>query len=315
MIIFYNEVKKADAISTAVEQLHSFINPRVPDFAQVLVNTWQNQGKAITYKELREAIMQAYDYGGVEEVELFERLIAEWRQDYSIFVMRYVAPAWVEAIEEANSRLRRRFPDWTWDGFADGIKEWTDTAAAQFVTNVTAEQIGAIREAVRLATQAHTMGVDELGRVIRPMVGLNQRQARATWNYYNKLLETGVKERRAVELATRYSARQSRYRGQMIARTELGFAYNQGAHMGVKAAQSANLMGPCRKRWCIAKSERNCEVCKALDGKIIEMDDEFNFHTNLTYPGIRLHPPAHPHCMCGVLYEEIAPPDFSYMTN
>ena len=90
----------------------------------------------------------------------------------------------------------------------------------------------------------------------------------------------------------------------------MGFAYNQGAHMGVKAAQAANLMGVCRKRWCMADTERTCGVCKALDGKVIEMDDEFDFHTNLTYPGIKLHPPAHPHCMCACLIIEVEPPIF-----
>lgn len=310
MIVFHNEINKANARTAAWKELQAFIDPRVPEFGQLLVNTWQYQGKAITYKEIREAIMEAYEYGGVEEVSLFERLMAEWRQDYSLFVIKHVAPRWVEAIEAANTKLRRKFPEWTWEGFADGVKEWTDTAAAQFVTNSTAEQIQAIREAVRLATQAHTMGVDELGRVIRPMVGLNPRQVRANWNYYNNLIENGVKEKRAVELSARYSARQSRYRGQMIARTEFAFAHNHGAHMGVKAAQAANLMGKCRKVWCIADTDRTCELCRSLDGVTIEMDEDFNFPTKLTYPGIRQQPPAHPHCMCGVLYEEVAPPMF-----
>ena len=312
MIVFHDEINKADLRTQALQELRSFLDPREPELAQMLVNTWNYQGKAITFKELREAIMEAYDMGGVEGVMLFERLVAEWRQDYSLFVMKNVAPTWVEAIEEANTRLRRKFPKWTWEGFAEGVKEWTDTMTAEFVTNVTAEQIGAIREVVRLATQANTMGVDELGRVIRPMVGLNMRQARANYNYYNKLIESGVKERRAIELSERYAARQIRYRGQMIARTEINFAFNRGAHMGVKAAQEANLMGKCKKVWTTARDgSRVCPLCHSLDGTEVGMDDEFDFHTNLTYPGVRLCPPAHPHCRCAVMYVEVEPPVFT----
>ena len=311
MIIFHDEIHKADLRTRALQDLRSFLDPREPELAKVLVNTWQNQGKAITYKELREALIEAYETGGTEGVQLFERLIAEWRQDYSMFVMTTLAPQWVEAIEEANTRLRRKFPKWTWEGFADGVKEWTDTTAAQFVTNSTAEQIGAIREVVRLATQADQFGVDELGRVIRPMVGLNKPQARANWNYYNNLIENGVKQKKAVELAERYAARQHRYRGQMIARTELAFSYNHGAYMGVKAAQQANLMGECKKVWCTANDERVCGLCGPLDGKEIAMDDEFDYKSSLNYPGIKLVPPLHPHCRCGCLFIETAPPIFT----
>lgn len=313
MIIFHNDIEKADASTRALQELRSFLDPREPELAQVLVNTWQHQGKAITYKELREAIMQVYESGGLAGVALFERLVEEWRQDYSMFVMRELSPRWVEAIEQANTRLRRRYPGWTWEGFAEGVKEWTDTTAAQFVTNSTADQIGAIREVVRLASQAHTMGVDELGRVIRPMVGLNQRQARANYNYYTNLIEHGVNERRAVELAERYAARQHRFRGQMIARTELAFAYNQGADMGVRAAQEAGYMGRCKKQWSTAADERVCPVCGNLDGVEIDMDDEFDFSTRLTYPGIKRQPPAHPHCRCAVLYIEVEPPAIEMM--
>ena len=311
MIIFHNEIQKIDAKTRALQELRSFLDPNEPELAKILVNTFNNQGKAITYKEIRESIMQAYEQGGIEEVSLFERLMAEWRQDYSIFVMRDLSPLWVTAIHEANTRLRRKFPEWTWEGFAEGVKEWTDTTSALFVTNTTNEQILAIREAVRLATQTHRYGVDELGRVIRPMVGLNMRQVRANWNYFNNLIENGVKEKRAVELSARYAARQSRYRGQMIARTELAFSYNHGAHMGIKAAQAEGLMGQCTKVWCTAHDERVCPHCGELDGKVIDMDDEFDFNTKLTYPGIKETPPAHPHCRCAVMYKEIAPPTFT----
>ena len=152
------------------------------------------------------------------------------------------------------------------------------------------------------------MTADVLSRVIRPMVGLTVQQSEANLRYFKKLIDNGVSEKRAMDLAMKYAARQHRYRGYNIARTELAFAYNKGAHEGTKQAQQAGYMGEVVKIWCTAEDERTCEYCGSLEGKRIAMDEEFDFKTKLRTPGIRLSPPAHPSCRCTVLYEEVSPP-------
>ena len=297
-----------DAVSTAVlRRLRAFLDRKEPELVRVLVNMWNSQGKAITYKELREAIMQ----GDINDDQLQESL-REWWDDYSKFVVLYLRPAWETAMQAATADLRRRYPKFYFDPYAEGVQRWAEEGAARFVTEVTETQIEGIRAVVQRAATLQDMSVDELARVIRPMVGLTHPQAVANMKYYESLIEGGMSEKKAKDLAMRYAARQHRYRGYNIARTELAWAYNQGSYEGVKQAQQAGYMGEVIKIWSTADDERVCPICGALEGKQIAMDDDWNFTTKLvTRPNtetIRKVPPAHPSCRCAVKYVEITPP-------
>lgn len=280
-------------------RLRRFLNAKEPELVYFLQTLWNNQQRAITYKELREAILAGY---------LSEKLMEEWYQDYSRFVIEKVAPLWQAAMIEANKPFQEALPRYIYNPMQENVIKWTNERAAAFVTNVTRDQVKAMREVIKRATQLHDMNVDELSRAIRPMVGLDWRQAIANQNYYNTLIQNGLKPKDALDRSIRYSARQNRYRAYRIARTELVFAYNQGSYYGTKQAQDQGLLGEVEKVWCTADDERMCSECAELDGKTIGLHDDFDFKTKLIEPGIKRVPPAHPHCRCTVLYREIEPP-------
>lgn len=299
-IQFYNsKLPLKQEAQRALKTLRGFLNEEEPQLVTFLHHIWNQQQRAITYKELREAIMIGY---------MDPSLIQEWTQDYSKFVTASLLPLWLEAMESATKELHREFPSYVFDSTTDGIKVWIDTRAATFVTYCTQEQIAAINAVVAKASILQDMTVDELARAIRPMVGLNRPQAVANINYYNRLRASGISEKKALEKSLIYSHRQHRYRGYLIARTELAFAYNKGQHEGVKQAQAAGLMGETIKIWSTAEDERVCPICGGLNGKRIAMEADFDFPTKLTAPGIRQTPPSHPHCRCAIVYKEIAPP-------
>nr|DAU76871.1 MAG TPA: minor capsid protein [Caudoviricetes sp.] len=303
-ILFYDDLRKANpAPDVATMKMKLYLNAAEPELVYWLQNLWQHQGKAITYKELREAILSG---------DLTKGMIDAWQQDYSKFVVDYVEPTWLDAMEAANQQLSDKFPLYSFDPMTEGVKQWTHRAGAMFVTRSTEEQIKGLRAVVKKAAQMENMSVDELSHIIRPMVGLTWQQSIANLNYYNTMLASGMPEDKAFERCVRYSARQSRYRGYMIARTELAFAYNKGEFEGIKQAQMQGLMGTVRKVWCTADDERTCKICGGLDGKTIEMDEEFSYQTKLSakFPGIKKTPPAHPHCRCTVIYEEVEPPQY-----
>ena len=293
--------KAAGPAAAALRRLRTFLDTSEPELVFFLVNTWRTQGRAITYKELREAIIAGY---------VDQKLIEEWQQDYAKFVKAYLQPAWRRAMLAANQELARKYPDWNFDPFGDGARAWVEQRGAAFVTNSTTAQIEGLQAVVERAAVLEDLNVDQLARAIRPMVGLTKQQTIANFNYYDKLIKGGVSEKKAQDLAARYAARQHRYRGYNIARTELAFAYNKGADEGIRQAQAAGYMGEVVKIWSTADDERTCPYCGSLDGKRIAMDDEFDFNTRLAYtnPGIRRTPPAHPSCRCAVIYEEVAPP-------
>jgi hypothetical protein len=293
-------IRKNAAESAALEKLRSFLDAKEPGLVRFLVNLWRAQGKAITYKELREAILAG---------EISAEYMDQWIQDYTKFVTDHMQAAWEESMKAAAAELEKKYPEWYFDPYAEGVKTWTADRAAAFVTNSTDAQIQSLRAIVRRAATMENMTVDELSRVIRPMVGLTQQQSIANLKYYEKLRASGVSEKRAMDLSMKYAAKMHRYRAYNIARTEMAFAYNKGSYEGTKQAQEAGYMGEVVKIWCTADDERTCtRVCAPLEGKRIAMDEDFDFNTKLRIPGIRLTPPAHPGCRCTVLYEEIGPP-------
>ena len=294
-------VHKNDEANEVLQKLRDFLDANEPGLVHLLVTTWRTQGKAITYKEIREAILAG---------DITTQYLEDWIQDYNRFVIRYMQPAWENAMAEAAAEIAATHPGWRFAPYADGVRMWTEQRAASFVTNVTQTQVEGLRAVIRQAAAANQMGVDDLARAVRPMVGLTKPQAVANMNYYQRLIDNGTPVKKAQDLSMRYAARQHRYRGYNIARTELANAYNQGAYEGTKQAQKAGYMGPSYKIWCTADDERVCPVCGDLDGKKIPLDDDFDFRTNLdtvANPTIRKMPPAHPSCRCAAIIREDRP--------
>lgn len=307
-LVFHNgrfipeqNIQKSIESDRVLRLLRSFLDENEPELVRILVNTWNSQGKAITYKELREAILNG---------EISADLLEEWMQDYNRFVQAHLQPAWEKAIVAAVKELERKYPLFFFDPMAAGVRAWTAAHAAEFVTNVTMTQIEGLRAVVRRAAALEDLTVDELARAIRPMVGLTKQQTVANLNYYNTLIKNGMAEQKALDKSIRYAARQHRYRGYNIARTELAFAYNQGSYEGTKQAQEAGYLGECVKVWSTADDERVCSICGGLDGKRVAMDEDFDFRTKLQGRNdtIRRVPPAHPSCRCAVMYVEVSPP-------
>lgn len=307
-LVFYNGKFRTDNKLRRIEKgvkeaevlrlLRSFLDEAEPRLVYFLVNTWRAQGKAITYKELREAILSG---------DISADLLDEWQQDYAKFVADHLQPAWQEAMAAAVKEMEERFP-WYFNPMADSVRSWVENHAAEFITNTTTTQMLGLRAVVQRAAVLQDMSVDQLARAIRPMIGLTKQQTMANWNYYQTLLENGTSEKRALDLSTRYAARQHRSRAYTIARTELATAYNQGAHEGTKQAQEAGYMGETVKEWSTAEDERVCSICGGLEGKQVGMDEEFA-GMSVSW-STKLHPPAHPGCRCAVKYVEVSPPIF-----
>lgn len=290
-------IQKSTEANQVLRLLRSFLDKNEPGLVRFLLNTWQSQGKAITYKELREAILAG---------DIDPKWLEDWMQDYSRFVVRYMQPAWEKAIAAGTSYLARKYPLWHFDPMGDAVRYWTSTRATEFITNVTTTQIEGLRAVVRRAAVLEDVSVDDLARVIRPMVGLSKPQAEANMRYFENLLDNGVSPKKAQDLSLRYSARQHRHRAYTIARTELATSYNAGAYEGTKQAQAAGYLGEVVKVWCTADDERVCSICGALEGKEAAMDDEFDIASRSW--STRLTAPAHPGCRCAIIYEEVAPP-------
>lgn len=304
--------KKTSAAGKQVlDMLNSFIEDGKAEPIFWLTRIWNDQQSAITYKELREAILSG---------QMDEATLQAWQNDYATFVNENLKPLWIDSMTQAAANLTAKYPGYFFDPMEQGVQNWINTHGSEWVTIISDEQ----REAISAMLNKSFSGdwsVDELARAIRPTIGLNKMQSIANVNYYKHVKETllannpTMKEataaKKAQEAALKYAAKQHRQRAYTIATTEMAFAYNKGADEGIRQAQQQGLMGTVKKVWTTAADERVCEICGALDGQGIGMDEDFSFKGKELYAGQKQTPPAHPRCRCAIMYEEVSPPQIS----
>ena len=272
---------------------------------EILCGFWEDQQNAITYQELRQAVMD----GAISQETM--RL---WAQDYSVLVANRLRNLWTDAIMAGSAGqpildgLAFEF-----DTQAPGILNWISERGAEFVTASTREQKDAIAALLtKKMRDGHT--VDELSRLIRPCIGLTEGDAKAATRFYDNIVATLKNEhprmkpesirKKALDATQKYAESKHRARAMTIAQTESAFAYNRGADEGIRQAQNEGYLGVMKKRWSTSGDDAVCELCASLEGVEIDMDSDFDIRGKLLFEGHHMLPPAHPRCACAVEYIE-----------
>lgn len=302
---------KPDGSQEVLDKLQNYLEDSTDEVQKILCGFWRDQQDAVTYQELRAAILAGY---------LSEDILKLWRQDYSRLVTNKLQDIWKQAMEAGSRspKILEGLP-FSFSIQEPGVKDWIQSRGAAFVTSCTDGQKSAIKSLLsKKMVEKHT--VDELARMIRPCIGLTERQAKANARYYDNIVGNLKEEhprmkmesirRKAREAAEKYAERQHRQRAMTIAQTECAFAYNHGADEGVRQAQEENLLGVVKKRWSTAGNENVCDICRNLEGVEIDMDKEFDFKGRVLFAGQKFMPPAHPGCHCAIEYIEVEPPVF-----
>lgn len=288
-------VLKSKAREDILKRLDSYLEEESQLPIEILHGFWKDQQQALTYQEIRE-----WFKNGVIDENTWEA----WQQDYSILItQRLKENIWKQAIV-AGTMGQKLFSELEKRGFkadlvSEKINNYIENRSTELITRVTTEQ----REAIRtLLMQVINEGQssEEFAKVIRPIVGLDKRQAIANMKYYNNVkanlikenprMKTENAEKRAREASLKYAEKQHRYRAQRIAQTEMAFAYNFGADETAEQAYQRGFLGGFKRIWCSAGGKEVCEDCQNLDGNEIEND---------------ILPPKHPNCRCAVQYIEI----------
>ena len=284
-------------------QLEAYLREKEPQLVRIIASRSRAMYRDITYAQIRQALLDG---------NFDAKWLEDWRVRYSDYILRVLVPVWRDSMRQAamdalrDEARRTRF---TFDEYNRAISDWTERRSATLVTRVTDTQREAIRALVARVTVGNTMGVDELAKAIRPVVGLYEGQAVANINYYMMVKQRLMKEhpkadpgkiaRQAQDAAIRYAEKQHRYRAQMIARTEVVTSYNAGRYYAVKQLIDQGIILGAKKTWVSARDARVCAKCRALDDVTVDFYEEF--------PGGVLYPTLHPHCRCVISYEYIMP--------
>jgi len=227
----------------------------------------------------------------------------DWQGRYSALIAGTLAPLWSDAITAA-SRKATAGKVVLYDS-NDYVRAWLENRGGELISMLSRESQKAVAMVILLG-QSNRMASRDIAKQVRPLIGLNERQAAANLNYrekvYNKYREQGMGEvkarERADKAAIKYAGKQHRFRAETIVHTELAFAYNRGAHMGVGQAIAEGYMGRCAMKWSTAGTNRVCSRCLALKDTIVGYTDE---------SGVTI-PPLHPRCRCAIIYDEVEKP-------
>ena len=270
------------ADSDILARLSSFIDYESPELAEFVYRMIEDQGNAITYRELRQAIFD----GG-----LSLDYLRQWQQDYSRFINEAYSQAVERAIAQAAADLRTEYGVNFYDPMFSKIDNFIQTHGGQLIRQVSIEQYTAINQLVRQATLTTSMTVDQLARVIRPCVGLTRRQAQTTKNFYDSLIKDGYSDKRARERQLVYAAKIHRQRAAMIAETEMATAYNAGWQATIQQNVEDGILPPgTRKQWLTAEDEKVCPICGGMREETVLWNEPFSNGSD--------YPPAHPRCRC-----------------
>ena len=263
-------------------RLSDFIDYESPELAEFLYGMWDDQQHAITYHELREAIMDG---------SLSLKYLKQWQHDYSRFIVDAYTPTVERAIETAAKNLRAEYGVDFYDPMARNVDNFIRMHGGQLIREVTTDQYRAINTLVRQAAYTNTMTVDQLARSIRPCVGLTTSQAQTTKRYYENLIEQGYSHKEAQKQQLVYAAKVHRRRAALIAQTEMATAYNAGWQMTIQQnVEDGVLPSDTKKIWLTAEDEKVCPVCGKMHGEEVLWNEPFSDGS--------MYPPSHPNCRC-----------------
>lgn len=285
-----NVWKGADKVDIH-DLLSSFIDQASPEASRFLCRIWKDQQKAVTYRELYNAIMDG---------ALDTSYLMDWQHDYSVFLTECYGPLVDQAVKSAKDALVAQFGGLLQNPMADAIDQYINSHGGRLIQEISQAQYKAINVLVRQATMTDTLTVDELARCIRPCIGLTQRQAQRVKRFYEQLRENGYSKKAALNRQASFAAKLHRERAEMIAQTEMAYAYNNGMDAVIRQNIDQGIIAPdAEKEWSTARDERVCPVCGQLHGEKVLEGDLFS-------NGVLL-PPAHPNCRCAVKYHLKAP--------
>ena len=271
----------------ALNDLEAYLNAVGDEPARWLAREVQSWNE-FSYADIEAAILSGH---GAD--------LVDWQARYAAVVNEKFNPLWLAAIAQAShvatgGRI-------TIDDSDIRVKEFLRTRAAELVTQLSAESKRAVANVILFGQSEH-LAPRDIAKLVRPLIGLNARQAEANAVYRRRLFErlTGqglsatTANQRAEAAAVRYASKQHRQRAETIVHTELSRAYNRGAFNGIQAAQRAGLMNVCEMIWSTAGTNRVCGRCLSLKDSVVGHTDE---------AGVQL-PPLHPRCRCVIHYRE-----------
>lgn len=179
-----------------------------------------------------------------------------------------------------------------------GAVQWANGRAAELVTHISEPTRAQIARLTSDAV-ADGWGPRVLERRLKTLVPLLPSQQEQVARFEAAQAKQGVSPARARILGEQYAGRLRGHRAQVIARTEILTAHNQGVLEGwQRKIADGWLPAGSRRAWIVTADCRSCPSCRQMVGQraVTTVDGVFD-----TPAGPRIAPPMHPQCRCAMV--------------
>lgn len=173
---------------------------------------------------------------------------------------------------------------------------WAEKRSSTLVVAVDEGVKEAIRAVIATGVKAN-LHTRALTKLVRETIPLDPRRAKSLANMRVRLATIDTPDDVAEKRIARYAAKLLTQRAEVIARTEVFSAINEGRIdlwrelAREKVVEERAIV----RQWLTARDERICEICEGIDGATSGLEGDFM--------GVAGMPPVHPACRCTVTIE------------
>lgn len=213
-----------------------------------------------------------------------------------------------------------------WNEVNPRVLEWAERYTLQVLpAGMTARNVQYTRDLIITGMESG-WGAEKIGRMITAEVPLLPNHQDAINRMALKMANDGASARYIERMVARRTKKLTRWRANMIARTETMRAANMGQIFTWETAQQLNYLPDfTRKVWLATGDDRTCPICAEMDGQTVAVLDESGIlgeqfevthkATSMTAQGkvlstaplskpyATMSPPAHPQCRCTMILD------------
>jgi hypothetical protein len=271
------------------QSINSIADKLTPAARAALLNAMQQMSEQVSIPALTKAIQQGNIGAALKAVKSVQ--FPKHLQPFAMVigdVFQQAAKLTMQPFVQVDPAFIKKNP------LAQAAADWS----GQKITLINEQTRNAVRVLIR---KGLTDGIEpkRLAKEIKPLIGLNARQAIAVQNARASWLQAGLDAASVDAKALQYTEKLRKYRALMIARTETIGASNRGQLHGWRRGAQNGLLDPAttKRKWIAAKgSGRTCDLCNAMHNSVISGLQE----TFTTPKGPLQHPPLHPNCRCTI---------------
>ena len=294
--------KKAPVFSTTIANT---INGFVGDIPYEVIEELATAGAfdaiefAIPFQEIEQAMAKGLGTPGSMVADLSPEAQEMWK------AMKESADKTSVITTRTVREATGMEPQLAFDANNPHIRRQLNDRIGKLVTEIDASSRRNIRDVI-VEAKTKELTPREISQRIKESIGLRTDQVKTLNNFRNKLLEDGQTKTQINKKVEDFQRRLMGQRTQLIARTEMMTAANEGHRIGFEQAADEGLFNRQKARmvWVTTRDDRLCATCRPMQGVPKDFDGYWNVKIRNSkgavtgQKSVKIPNEVHPNCRC-----------------